>query len=122
MNDYPSSLEITVDPPGTHEQYRLVKFRGALDKVGLELVRKQIEELVDTVEKESAVVFDCENLEFLNSESIGFLLMLQARLLKKEKKLVLVHPSQSVKDVLEVIGMFKILDYYDSLEDFEKHL
>lgn len=122
MNDYASSITIDIKPAGHHDQYRLVGFIGNLDKAGLDEVRGQIEEVVDSVKDEEFVVFNFEHLEFINSESIGFLLMLHTRLVKKQKKLIIVDAVDHVKDVLDVIGMLKIIDYYPSLEEFEKTL
>lgn len=122
MNDYTSSITIDIKPSGEHKEYRLINFIGNLDKAGLDEVRSQIEEVVDSVYDEKYVVFNFENLEFINSESIGFLLMLHTRLVKKEKKLILVNAVDHVKDVLDVIGMLKIIDYYPDIDEFEKTL
>ncbi len=122
MNDYTPSIKLDIQPAGENTDYRLVSFNGNLDKAGLDSVRNQIEEVVDTVKDEQYVVFNFENLEFINSESIGFLLMLHTRLVKKEKKLVIVHAIDHVKDVLDVIGMLKIIAYFPSMEEFQQSL
>lgn len=122
MNDYSSSITIDIKPAGQSKDYRLVGFIGNLDKAGLDEVRSQIEEVVDSVKDEKYVVFNFENLEFINSESIGFLLMIHTRLVKKNKKLIIVDAVDHVKDVLDVIGMLKIIDYYPNLEEFEKSI
>lgn len=122
MSDYTSAITIEIKPSGHHKDYRLINFIGNLDKAGLEEVRTQIEEVVDSVKDENYLVFNFEHLEFINSESIGFLLMLHTRLVKKMKKLVIVHAIDHVKDVLDVIGMLKIIEYYPTIEEFEKNL
>lgn len=122
MNDYTSSLALDVKPSGFHKDYRLVKFVGNLDKAGLEAVRAQIEEVSDQVKDEKYLVFDFELLEFINSESIGFLMMVHTHLEHAGKKLVIVNPVDHVKDVLDVIGLLKIIDCYPSLEEFEQSL
>ena len=122
MSDYSSSIAIDIKPGGHHKDYRLISFIGNLDKAGLDEVRSQIEEIVESVNDENYLVFNFENLEFINSESIRFLLMLHTRLVKKEKKLVIVNAVDHVKDVLDVIGMLKIIDYYSNLDAFEKSL
>ena len=74
MSDYSSSIAIDIKPSGHHKDYRLISFIGNLDKAGLDEVRSQIEEIVESVHDEQYLVFNFENLEFINSESIGFLL------------------------------------------------
>lgn len=122
MNDYSSSIALDIKPSGHHKDYRLISFIGNLDKAGLDEVRAQIEEIVESVHDEKYLVFNFEDLEFINSEGIGFLLMLHTRLVKKDKKLIIVHAVDHVKDVLDVIGMLKIIDYYPNFEAFEKTL
>ena len=122
MNDYTSSITVDIKPQGFKKEYRLVSFIGSLDKAGLTEVRDQIEEVTEAVRDEQYLVFNFENLEFINSESIGFLLMIHTRFVKKDKKLVIVDAVDHVKDVLEVIGMLKIVEYHPTLEEFERNI
>ncbi|MBU0667903.1 STAS domain-containing protein [Patescibacteria group bacterium] len=122
MNDYLPSITVNIQPGDDNASYKVVSFTGNLDKAGLESVRTKVEEVIDTVKSEKFVVFDFKNLEFINSESIGFLLMLHTRLVKKGAKLVIVHAIDHVKDVLDVIGMLKIIEYYPTLEEFRLSL
>lgn len=122
MSDYTSSITIEIKPKGFKKEYRLVNFIGSLDKAGLNEVRSQLEEIVESMDEEQYLVFNFENMEFINSESIGFLLMLHTRLVKHEKHLVLVHAVEHVKDVLDVIGMLKIVMYSPTLEEFERSI
>lgn len=122
MNDYTSSITVDIKPKGFKKEYRLVGFIGSLDKAGLTEIRDQIEEVAEAVNDEQYLVFNFGQLEFINSESIGFLLMIHTRLVKKEKKLVIVDAVDHVKDVLEVIGMLKIIEYHPTLEDFERSI
>ncbi|HMR01682.1 MAG TPA: STAS domain-containing protein [Candidatus Gracilibacteria bacterium] len=122
MNDYTSSITIDIKPKGFKKEYRLISFIGSLDKAGLTEIRDQVEEVTESVQEEQYLVFNFQNLEFINSESIGFLLMIHTRLVKKDKKLVIVDAVDHVKDVLEVIGMLKIVEYHPTMEDFERNI
>lgn len=114
-------LTINVRKGGKNNAYEAVAFVGDLDKFGLQTVRDQLELLVNELESKY-LVFDFSKLNFLNSESIGFLLTLHYRLVKKEKALVIVSAPSNVKDVLDVIGMLKIINYYESFSSFEESL
>lgn len=121
-SDYSSSIAIDIKPKGSHKAYRYIRFIGAMDKAGLTEVRGQIEEVVEGIDEEQCVVFNFKDLEFINSESIGFLLMIHTRLVKKQKRLVVVDAIVHVKDVLDTIGVLKIIDYYPTIEEFESSL
>ena len=101
--------------------YTVLSFEGDLDKLGLELVRPQIDEIVEKLETKY-LVFDFTSLNFINSESIGYLITVHYRLIKKDKGLVIVKASNYVKDVLQVIGVSDFIKNYESLADFEESI
>ncbi len=113
-----AKLKIKVFPAETNPKYELITFDGDLDKLGLESIRDQIDEVTEKIEKQY-LVFDFTLLSFINSESIGYLLTTHSRLVKKGKILVIVNAAEHVKDVLEVIGMTKLVKMYPSLTTFE---
>lgn len=110
-----NTLEIVQKEEG--ESYSVVAFWGNLDSFGLSEKKKEILDLVDQCAKEY-LVFNFMDLNFLNSESIGFLMQINEKLMEKGKKLVIVQAKKNVLDVLEVIGLFETMPYYKKLEDF----
>ncbi|MFC1749368.1 STAS domain-containing protein [Pseudomonadota bacterium] len=123
MNDYQQNANISMETTKgqSADGFDTIKLTGNLDKVGLDTIRSQIDETVEASDKEF-IVLDFENLDFINSESIGFLLTLYYRLLKKKKKLVIVGAAENIMDVLSVIGLLKIIDNYPSLDTFKETL
>jgi anti-anti-sigma factor len=106
---------------GKNNVYDVVEFNGDLDKTGLEEVRGEIDLLIENSPKKY-IVFDCKNLNFINSEGIGFFLTVHYRLLKKEQTLVLTGINQHVKDVMDVIGAFEIIKYFENMDKFKESL
>lgn len=98
--------------------YTLLGFEGDFDKLGLESVRSQIDEIADKLETKY-LVFDFTSLNFVNSESIGYLITIHYRLVKNDKVLVIVKASNYVKDVLQVIGVSDFVKSYETIADFE---
>ena len=120
MNDYQQNANISIETVKGQEteKYDIIKLTGNLDKVGLDTVRGNIDAEVESSRKEF-IIMDFSQLNFINSESIGFLLTIYYRLLKKQKKLVIVAAPENIKDVLSVIGLLKIIDSYDSIDEFK---
>lgn len=116
MTDY-MDLNLTTEIYPEKEGIQVVDFKGNLDKVGLQSVEEKIEKLVDEFAGKF-MVFNYADLEFTNSEGIGFLLTLQAKLVKKNAKLIVIAAKDHVKDVFNVIGMTKIIDCYESMPQF----
>ncbi len=113
-DDYKSKLTITVENVAP-KNYTIVKFVGDLDKAGLESIRTNIMKTVDDL-MDKYLVFDFTDLDFINSESIGFLMEVHSHLFKISKNLVVSNAKANVKDVLSVIGIFNIIQYTDSLD------
>jgi anti-anti-sigma factor len=116
MSDYTPSIKMSVQKP-ENTNYGVISFHGDLDKAGLAEVKESLNVEIENL-KRHVVVLDFLEMNFINSEGIGFLLTLYYRLLKKDLKMIIVNCSEHVKDVLSVIGMTKIIDCYDSLDDF----
>jgi anti-anti-sigma factor len=104
-----------------NDDYTVLSFDGDLDKLGLELVRSQVDEVVEKLAGRF-LVFDFTALNFINSESIGYLITIHYRLIKKEKALVIVKASNYVKDVLQVIGVSDFIKTYETMADFEESI
>ena len=117
MSDYNSHLTLQVIPADNKQHYQVVRFSGELDKAGLNLIKDQIEKLVDNFSLKY-LVFDFADLHFINSECIGFLMAIYAHLVKAEKKLVVVQAPANIMDIFKVIGLSQVIDTYDSLPTF----
>lgn len=119
MNDYNPRLKINILPPDEKNSYQVIELTGDMDKAGLDVVREQLEQLSENYPYQY-LVFDFSDLNFINSESIGFLMMVHSHLVKMKKVFVLVSAKDHVKDVLSVIGILGIIEYHDALDDFKK--
>lgn len=86
---------------------QVILFSGQLDKLGLEKIRKELEEMLEKSASKN-FIFDFAELEFINSESIGFLVSLRAHLAKKSRNIHLIHLNSHVRDVLDTIGLLTV--------------
>ncbi|GEM_PF-778706 len=117
MTELTAHLSISTEMADKTGNYQLIRFQGDLDKAGLASVKDQLESCTEKL-AEAYLVFDFAKLNFINSESIGFLMTIHARLAKSGKALVLLEMQKNVKDVLAVIGLLPVLVNYDSLASF----
>jgi anti-sigma B factor antagonist len=101
--------------------FTVMSFDGDLDKLGLDSVKEQINDLVGKTDK-SYLVFDFSRLNFINSESIGFIIMVHSHLIKKGGKLVIIGASAHVFDVLQVIGITQLIQTFPDVQTFESSI
>ncbi len=120
MQDYKPSIDMKISEPDA-AGYVVVKFSGELDKAGLEVVKEDLNKLTESV-NEKYLVLDFSDLNFINSEGIGFLMTMHYRLSKKEKDLVVVGAAEHVYDVLKVIGLLSVMKHFGSLEEFKESI
>lgn len=111
-----SNLLVKVDVKKDGD-YTVVTFDGDLDKLGLESIRQQIDDLADNLETKY-LVYDFASLNFINSEGIGYLITVHYRLVKKDRLLAVISASDHVKDVLQVIGINEMMGVYDDMDAF----
>lgn len=88
--------------------YEVVEFHGELDQSNLTLTETQITDLLKSFSRRF-LIFDFSNLKFLNSEGIGFIVSISMKLARKNQKLLLTGVNHNVMDVLELIGLPKMI-------------
>lgn len=94
----------------------LVKFEGQLDETNVEDESKKV---YDEMEKEGLknFVFDFSGLTYLNSKSIGYLADWQEKISQKGGKLVVFGVQENIFDILDVVGLTKLIDIVDTLDE-----
>jgi len=109
------NLSITIQ--SDNEEYTVVKFDGDFDKAG----HNEVKETLSKCFKEFVgkyLVFDFNNLRFINSEGIGYLMEVHTHLAQNDQKLVIIGLNAHVADVFETIGIAEIVSIYPTMNDF----
>lgn len=114
-------ITITIVAGGDTDEFDIIKLMGDLDKIGLDSVRAQIDEEIEKSTKKY-LIMNFEELNFINSESIGYLLTLFYRLTKKNAKLIIMGAPDKILDVLEVIGMLKVIEHFPTMRAFKESI
>lgn len=65
------------------------------------------------------VALNLSNVTYVDSSALNVIIYCCNVLLKNNEKLVLINPSEYVRDVIEVVGVDKIAKVYYSEEEFE---
>lgn len=99
--------------------YEIVEFHGELDQSTLADTEKQILSLLEKFDR-PFLVFDFSNLNFINSEGIGFIFSVNMKLRKKGKKLALCGMKENVADVINLMGLPKVIDVFSAINDVLK--
>ncbi len=103
------------------EHYEVVEFHGELDQSTLLNTEKQMGEFLEPF-KRPVLIFDLGDLKFINSEGIGFLVSIHAKLRKKGQNLFLCGFKKNVADVLGVIGLPSLIPVFPSVTAAIEHM
>jgi len=115
MNTKVVVTEITIESITTKNL--LIEVIGQLDEVNIENVAKIFYDTIDKSGEKVNFLIDFKNLDFINSKGIGYLLDFFRKISEKNGKMVISNPSENVLDILELVGVTKVLKVFLSLEE-----
>ncbi|PIZ71754.1 hypothetical protein COY07_04350 [Candidatus Peregrinibacteria bacterium CG_4_10_14_0_2_um_filter_43_11] len=94
---------------------KVVTLTGEMDEISLETLKNQMDPVLnDSAIK--AVIFDLQNLSFINSKGIGYLVAVHTHLAKDHRKLLLARAQEAVMDVISLVGLTSIIPHFESPE------
>jgi len=93
-------------PQGTKEE---AKISGEIDAANLEEKVKPIGEKIKVLPPGSTLIIDCQDLVYFNSTFIGHLAGWINELQAKQGNLVLKNVNKQIKEVLDLVGLTKVL-------------
>jgi len=93
--------------------FLVVRLAGEFDAAGVEAFRQAVEEGLGAGELKSLVV-DLRGVTFLDSSALGALLGRFRRLSQIGGSMRLLNPSLTVKPILELSGIYRIMPVFES--------
>ncbi len=102
----------------TSNGFHIIDVVGKIDRLKDSIVLKSYFNTL--MEKDvSKVAMNLTGVTYLDSGALNVLIYCNNTLRKKEGMLVLIEPNEYVRDVLEVVGLHKLVKIYDKEEEFE---
>ena len=101
------------------ENYPSVKvfvFKGQIDESNLPEASSKLDIIVADTETRY-ILLNFKALEFINSKVIGYLASLYSDASEKGKKVMIVEANEGIMDILSLVGLTTIIDYYPTLEE-----
>lgn len=109
--------EFTVDiTDGKSASVKVVHLTGELDEVTIETLKASLDPLLADLDVHQ-LIFDFGKLEFINSKGIGYLVSVHTHLTKDGRTMMLAGASESVMDVLSLVGLTNIIPYHATVEE-----
>lgn len=106
------------DIPGTPDKaVKLVKFSGQLDESNVDEKAKTMYELISKVPQNLYLIFDFENLEYMNSKSIGYLTDWYTKVTGKKGDIIIAKAKPNILDILQVVGLTQLVKCVPTLDE-----
>ncbi len=115
-----TEINITIeDIPVTQEGVvaKLIKFQGQLDESNVDEKAKIIYSEIEKNPQRLYLLLDFEELEYMNSKSIGYLTDWYGKVTEGGGKIVIAKAKSNILDILEVVGLTQLVTCYPTLDE-----
>jgi anti-anti-sigma factor len=115
-----TQINITIeDIPATTKGFvaKLVKFQGQLDESNIDEKAKDIYAIIEQVPQNLYLLFDFEELEYMNSKSIGYLTDWYGKISEGKGRIVIAKARGNILDILQVVGLTQLINCYNTLDE-----
>jgi anti-anti-sigma factor len=96
---------------------KLLKFSGQLDESNVDEKAQQIYDLIEQNPKNLNLIFDFEELEYMNSKSIGYLTDWYGKVYENGGKIVIAKTRPNILDILQVVGLTQLIKTYPTIDE-----
>lgn len=110
-------MHITVEP---RENYAVLHLRGEFDTYYVPHLQEEIDSLVKA--GVTHVILNMRLVRFLNSTALGAIIKASKQLGAQGGKLVIARPSKFSRDILEKVGLDRVVPVYDNDEEAAANL
>ncbi|MEW6071458.1 MAG: STAS domain-containing protein [Planctomycetota bacterium] len=104
-------MQITAEP---RDDYAILHLRGEFDTFYCPLLQQEVDGLVTA--GVHGVVLNLRLVKFINSTALGAIIKASKVLASHDGKLVLSRPSSFCRDIIEKVGLDRVVPIYDSDE------
>lgn len=110
-------MHISVEP---RDDYAILHLRGEFDTYYVNLLQEEIDALVKA--GVVRVVLNLRWVRFINSTALGAIVKQSKQLSQKGGKLVLSRPSAFCRDILQKVGLDRVVNVFETDEDAAEYL
>lgn len=96
---------------------KIVKFSGQLDESNVDEKAQYIYQLIDENPKNLNLIFDLEELEYMNSKSIGYLTDWYGKVFENGGKIVIAKIKPNILDILQVVGLTQLIKTFPTIDE-----
>ena len=109
-----SSVNVTVGTNAAFPDLTIIGVKGTIDAVTSKKVDEKVLPIIE--KKESNIILDLSEIDYLSSTGMMCLIKYLVFLTDRKKLFKVVKPPKHVYDTLQIAGIAKHFDIYDSVD------
>jgi anti-anti-sigma factor len=96
---------------------KIIKIAGQLDESNVDEEAKKVYSLIEQNPTKLSLILDFEELEYMNSKSIGYLTDWYGKIFENGGKVIIAKSKPNILDILEVVGLTQLIKNYPTIEE-----
>lgn len=109
--------EATITVQNISTDTAIVSIAGQLDESNVDEKIKALYAVVENNPKGLKLILDLENLDYMNSKSIGYLTDIYGKVTEGAGKMAIAKAKSNIVDILQVVGLTQLIESFDTIED-----
>ncbi len=94
--------------------YVVLNISGTMSVEGIRVFEKTLNQYY---EAKKNIIIDLKNVTFIDSSSLGIMVLYFTRLEKRNRHIVLINVNDEINELFNISGIIKLFRVFDSLED-----
>ena len=96
---------------------KIVKFQGQLDEGNVDDKAKIVYDLIEKNPNHLYLLFDFEELEYMNSKSIGYFTDWLGKITEGGGRIVISKARPNIMDILQIVGLTNLINCFTTNDD-----
>jgi len=108
--------EVNILVEDVNPALKVAHISGQLDESNVDEKIQVIYKSLENAPKGLSMIFDMQNLDYMNSKSIGYLTDLYGKITELGGKAAVCSAKSNILDILQVVGLTQLMQNYESLD------
>lgn len=96
---------------------KLAKIAGQLDESNIDQKIQEVYQILEQVPKNLFLILDLEELEYMNSKSIGYVTDIYGKVTENGGEIAIAKARANIIDILQVVGLTQLIKTYETLDE-----
>jgi len=108
--------------PNTENVIKIANVSGQLDESNVDEKIQEVYKLLEQTPNGLKLILNVENLDYMNSKSIGYVTDLYGKITKGAGLIVIANAKSNITDILQVVGLTQLMKTFASLDEAKNYL